>query len=66
MSHTFISTAVTTTVSLCRDTKNGETIGIIVENKRRNGLEINLECVILYHSTTGFRCLTFVAALGQY
>ena len=41
MSHTFISTAVTTMLSLYRDVKDGE---IIVENKHINGLEINLEC----------------------
>ena len=30
-----------------RSGKDGENIGIIVENKLINGLEINLECVII-------------------
>ena len=33
--------------SLYRSEKDGENIGIIVENKYINGLEINLECVII-------------------
>ena len=33
--------------SLYRSEKDGETIGIIVENQLINGLEINLECVII-------------------
>ena len=42
MLHVFISTFVTTMSSLYRDAK-GEIIGIIIENKHINGLEINLE-----------------------
>ena len=34
-------------LSLYRDAKDGEIIGIIVENKHINGLGINLECVII-------------------
>ena len=45
MSHT--SMAGTTMLPLYRDVKDGETTGIIVENKHINGLEINLECVII-------------------
>ena len=30
-----------------RSEKDGENIGIIVKNKRMNGLEIKLECVII-------------------
>ena len=37
----FISTAVTTMSSLYRDAKDGEIIGIIIENKHVSGLEIN-------------------------
>ena len=33
--------------SLYRSEKDGENVGIIVENKHLNGLEINLECVII-------------------
>ena len=33
--------------SLYRDAKVGEIIGILVENKHIDGLEINLECVII-------------------
>ena len=47
MLHTLISAAVTTMSFLYRDTKDGETTGIIVVNKHLNGLEINLECVII-------------------
>ena len=32
-----------------RSEKDGENIGIIVENKLVNGLEINLECVIIFN-----------------
>ena len=46
MSHAFISTAGTTVSSLYRDVKDGEIVGIIVEYKHINGLEINLECHI--------------------
>ena len=52
-------------LSLYRDEKNGETIGIIVENKHINEPELNLECVIITFNQ-GFPCLTFVAALGRY
>ena len=50
MLHTFISTVDTAMLSLYGDEKNGENIGIIVENKHINGLEINLECVIIIRS----------------
>ena len=63
MSHTFISTAVTTMLSLYRDTKDGE---IIVENKHINALEINFECVIITFNHGSFGVLTFVADRGRY
>ena len=44
-----------------RSEKDGENIGIIVKNKLMNGLEINLECLILIFNH-GFSVLTFVAA----
>ena len=47
MSHAFISMAVTKMSSRYRDGKNGEITEINVENKNINGLETNLECVIL-------------------
>ena len=47
MSHTLISVVDTTMLSLYRDENDGKNIGIIVENKHINGLEINLECVII-------------------
>ena len=34
--------------SLYRSEKDGENIGIIVENKHINGQEINLECIITF------------------
>ena len=51
-------------MSLYRDAKDGEVTGIIVENKHINGLETNLECVIIKfnHGVSVF--LTFIAALG--
>ena len=42
MSNAFISTTGTTMPSLYRDPKDGEMIGITVEYKHINGLEINL------------------------
>ena len=42
MSRTFISTVDITMLSLYRDTKDGEIIGIIVENKHINGLEMSV------------------------
>ena len=47
MSHAFISTAGTIMSSLYRDAKDGETIGITVENKHINELEIKFKCVII-------------------
>ena len=55
--------AVTTMSPLYRDAKDGKIIRIIVENKHINGLEINLECVII---TFNHRFLMFVTALSQY
>ena len=47
-SHAFISTAVTTMSSLYRNAKDGEIIGVFVENKQMNGREKKLiECVII-------------------
>ena len=43
----FISKVDLPVLSLYRSEKDGENIGIIVENKLINGLEINLECVII-------------------
>ena len=37
----------TTMSSLYKDKKDGENIGITDKNKHRNGLELNLECVII-------------------
>ena len=51
--------------SLYRDTKDGEIIGIIVENKRINGLELNLECVMITFNH-GFLVLTFIVAIVQF
>ena len=36
--------------SLYKTEENGENIGIIVKNKHINGLEINLECVIIKYN----------------
>ena len=47
MSDALISMVDTTMLSLYWGTKDGEIIGIIVENKHINGLEVNLECVII-------------------
>ena len=51
MSHAFISTVETTVKTTMsspyRDAKHEEIIGLIVENKHLDGLEINLECVII-------------------
>ena len=52
-------------LSLYRSEKDGENIRIGVENKHINGLEINLQCIIITFNH-GFQCLTFVAALGRY
>ena len=58
MSHLFISKVDTTLLSLYRGAKNGEMIGIIVENKLINGLEINLEHVIIIFNH-GFSVFNF-------
>ena len=50
MWHASITTAGTTMSSLYRDPKDAEIIGIIVENKHINGLEIHLECEIITFS----------------
>ena len=55
VSHAFISTADTTMSSLYSGVQYGEIIGITVENKHINGLEINLECVIITFNH-GFWC----------
>ena len=47
MSHAFISTVDITMSSLYRGEIHGENLGLFGENKHINGLEINLECVII-------------------
>ena len=54
MSHAFISTVDIRIPSLYRGAKDGETVGIIIENKHINGLEINLESV-MFNVCCGFR-----------
>ena len=46
----FISVADLPVFSLYRREKDAENIGIIVINKHVNGLEVNLECVIITFS----------------
>ena len=45
MSHLFIPIVDITMSSLYRDTKDGNIIGMMDENKQINGLEINLEYI---------------------
>ena len=42
VSHAFISTIDTTMSSQYREEKDGENIGLVVENKHINGIEINV------------------------
>ena len=53
-------------LSLYRGVKDGENIGIIVENKHLKGLAINLVCVIITFNHRFFCVQHFVAALSQY
>ena len=60
-------------ISLYRDVKDGEIIGIIVENKHINGLEINLGCVIItfnywfsvFNVCCGLRSILMTSALHR-
>ena len=59
----FISRAYSLTLLLNRGEKDGENLGITVENKHLNGLQINLACVIITFNNR-FSVLTFAATLG--
>ena len=48
-----------------RSDKDGENIGIILESKLTNGLEINLECVKITFNQ-GLSVFNVAAALGRY
>ena len=47
-----------------RSEKDGDNIGIIVENKHINGLEINLECVIITFNH-GFSVFNVCCGVGH-
>ena len=65
--HAFISKVDLPVSSLYRSENDGENIRIIVENKLINGLEINLECVIITFILGDFydRKLRFTAPLTR-
>ena len=65
MCHMFISTFDATVPSLYKGAKDGEIIGIIVENKHINGLEIDLECVIVTFNQ-GFSMFNVCCCLSQF
>ena len=48
--HALVSTADLPVSSLYRSQKDGEIIGIVIENKHINRLEINSECVIITYN----------------